>query len=215
MMDRMLEKLQTEATDTVMWDRYDQHYDWTWTDRPLLVPMTLNLTAGVMLRDWTIARKLKDLGIKKVLDIGSDTGHFLAVLKYHGIDAVGIDANKQACDFINLKGQNTCYNIGLQSLITSNINGYDCITCMNITQAQWKDENIKKDFISWISKHFSYALLSDFTHQDRKWKNLEKIFDFNFLPFYYSPVVERIFMFLKIEKIVSYQCIQKLYKTRT
>jgi len=211
-MDKMLEELQTKTSDTMMWDSYDQHYDWTWTDRPLLVPLTLNFTAGVMLRDWTIAKKLKELGIKKVLDVGSDTGHFLAVLKYHGIDAVGIDANKKACEFINSKGQNKCYNVGIQTLVNSNIEDYDCLTCMNITQAKWENEDLKNQFIVWANKHFDYAVLSDCTHQDKKWKNFEVIYDFNFLPVYCSPFIIKIAGFFKIEKIISYSCIQKLYR---
>lgn len=213
-MNIILEKLQNGANDTVIWGNYDQHYDWTWTDRPLLIPATLNVTAGVMLRDWALARKLKELGIKRVLDVGSDTGHFLAVLKYHGIDAVGIDANKKACELINSKGQNTCYNLGIQTLITSNLNDYDCLTCMNITQAKWENEELKKQFLKWTKNHFQYAVLSDSTHQDKKWVHFELIHDFNFLPIYCSNLVIRVASYLNIEKIISYSCIQKLYKIK-
>lgn len=213
-MNKVLSELQAKANDDIDWGNYDQHYDWVWTDRPLLIPKTLEFTAGVMLRDWTIAKQLKDIGVKKVLDVGSDTGHFLAVLKYHGIDADGIDANKKACALVNSKGQNICYNLGIQTLITSDIDGYDCITCMNITQAKWKNEALKNQFIEWTSKHFSYAVLSDCTHQDKKWGHLEIIRDFNFLPIYCSPFIIKIANFLKIEKVVSYLCIQKLYKLK-
>lgn len=210
--DTILQQAQENTNDSVEWGKYNNHYDWTWCgDKPLLVPNTLPVTAGVMMRDWTIARSLQKLGVKRVLDIGSDTGHFIAVLKYHGIDAVGIDASKEACDLVNSKGQNTCYHLSVKTLIKLNLNEYDCLTCMNITQAVWKDEALKKDFVEWIGGHFTYTVLSDFTHQDRTWYSFKKIEDFNFLPFYYTPLIERIFRLMKLEKIISYPCIQKLY----
>ncbi len=211
--DSILKKAEEKHLDQVTWGSYDNHYDWQWTDRPLLIPKTPKVTAAVMLRDWTIAKKLKELGIKKVLDVGSDTGHFMAVLKYNGIDAVGIDANKTCCDFITSKGQNSCYNIGIDTLCTlTTLEGYDCITCMNITQAKWEDEELKQKFIKWLSQHYTYALLSDMTHQDRSWDKLKLVYDFNFLPLYCSKFVVRCMTFFKIDTIVAYSCIQKLYK---
>lgn len=213
--DTLLQQAELESKDTVNWGNYDQLYDWTWENgRPSLIPKNPMTAAGILLRDWTIAETLKKKGVKKVLDIGSDTGHFIAVLKHHGIDAVGIDANKKMCDFIQSKGQNTCYNLGIETLITLDLEGYDCITCMNITQAKWEDESLKDDLISWITKRASYAILSDFTHQDKKWHGLTKIHDFNLLPFYCSPLVVRVAKRLGIEHLVSYTSIQKLYKTK-
>lgn len=212
--DEVLQKVSAKITDTIIWGNYTQHYDWEWVNgKPLLIPTSPTITAGVMIRDWAIAKKLKELGVKKVLDVGSDTGHFMAVLKSLGIDSVGIDPNKEICASINSKGINKCYPIGIESLLTTDIHDYDCITCMNITHATWKDESVKTKFITWIANHSTYAILSDFTHQDRSWKELTFLHDFNLLPFYCSPLVVKIAQKLNIEKVISYPGIQKLYKS--
>lgn len=214
--DKVLQQAEECNQDKITWGSYDHHYDWQWTDRPLIVPTTLTISAAVLMRDWTIAKKLHDLGIKRVLDIGSDTGHFMAVLKYYGIEAVGIDASKECSDFINKKGQNVCYNIGIETLIKlSKLPGYDCISCMNITQAKWEDEKLKQDLITWIGNNSTHALLSDITHQDTSWKRLKIIHDFNFLPIYCSKFIVRCMTYLKIDSIVAYTCIQKLYKVKS
>ena len=203
------------GTRASSWGNYASEYNWSWTpDGPLITPLNnIRMAGGVLIRDHTVARKLKELGIKKVLDIGSDTGHFMAVLSYYGIEAVGIDTEKMCCDYIKQKGVNTCYNIGIEDLIKlSSLQGYDCISCMNITHAKWKNESLKKEFINWVSNNTSYAILSDFTNQDKEWKGLVMLHDFNFLPFRYSPLLERIFRKLSLEKIVSYSCLQKIYK---
>lgn len=224
-MNKHLAELESKNKDNQIWGNYDHLYDWTWTDRPVLIPIlsdntkqkkrdlpiSLDVTAGVMVRDWVVAKKLKDLGIKSVLDVGSDTGHFMAVLAYYGIEAVGIDTSKKACDLIKSKGHNICYNIGIQSLITKPLTDFDCITCMNITNAKWQDEELKTNFIRWIEINFKYAVLSDVTHQDRKWFGLQCVHDFNFLPIYCSPIVTKITRYCRIEKIINYTCIQKLY----
>ncbi len=213
--DLLLEKAEKESHDIQNWGNYDQLYDWTWEGgRPCLIPKNKNTTASILLRDWTIAEILKNKGVTKVLDIGSDTGHFIAVLKYYGIEAIGIDANKKMCDVVISKGQNMCYNLGIETLITLDLKEYDCITCMNITQAKWADETLKKNLISWISKRASYSVLSDFTHQDRKWTELTKIHDFNLLPLYCSPIIVRIAKKLGIEHLISYTSIQKLYRSK-
>ena len=211
--DEILATISEENNDDVIWGKYDNHYDWIWSkDRPYLSPHTLSIGSQVLLRDWTVAKKLHDLGVKKVLDIGSDTGHFMAVLHHFGIKAVGVDASKEATLFVNKKEVNVCYNVGIQTLITLPLEGYDCITCMNITQAVWDNEQLKKDFIRWITKHASYTVLSDFTHQDRSWGGLTKIHDFNVLPIYFSKIVYRIASFFHVESMLNYLCIQKVYK---
>lgn len=218
--DEKLAAASMKSKDTVLWGKYDNHYDWEWSyGRPYLTPYTLNIGHQVLLRDWTVAKKLHDLGVKSVLDIGSDTGHFLAVLKHFGIEAVGIDASKEACDFVESKRQNMCYNIGIQSLITLDIDTYDCITCMNITHAHWKDsdfnEELKKKLIAWIRDHSKYTVLSDFTHQDRSWEGLTKVHDFNILPFYFSKTVYKVAKLLHIDTLINYVSLQKCYKTNT
>ena len=211
--DEILSTIHKEKSDDVIWGKYDNHYDWTWyKDRPYLSPHTLSIGSQVLLRDWTVAKKLHELGIKKVLDIGSDTGHFMAVLHHFGIEAVGVDASKEATLFINKKEVNICYAIGIQTLVTLDLKGYDCITCMNITHASWENEQLKKDLISWITQHATYTVLSDFTHQDRSWKGLTKIHDFNILPIYFSKIVYKIASFFHIESMLNYLCIQKIYK---
>ncbi len=213
--DQLLQQAEASSTDEATWGNYDQLYDWSWADgRPSILPKNPVTSAGILLRDWTIAKKLKDIGVKRVLDIGSDTGHFIAVLKYHGIEAVGIDANKRMCDFIHTKGQNTCYNVGIETLISIDLKDYDCITCMNITQAAWPDESLKDNLIQWIAGRTRYTVLSDFTHQDKRWAPLTKIHDFNLLPFYCSPIIVRLAKQLGIEHLISYTSIQKLYKTK-
>lgn len=211
--DTILQDAEKKSKDIATWGNYDQLYDWIWAENtPALIPKSQKATAGIFLRDWTIAKTLKEKGIKRVLDIGSDTGHFMAVLKYYGIEAVGIDANKKMCEFIANKGQNKCYNIGIETLVNLDIKEYDCITCMNITHAKWEDESSKINFVNWLSKNTNYIVLSDFTSQDRNWKNLKMVHTFNFLPFNYSPFFERVFRYFKLEKIVTYSCIQKLYQ---
>ena len=211
--DKKLEKIEVSSKKEVLWGNYTKEYDWSWTDRPSITPLdNKEASAAVMIRDWNIAKKLHDLGIKRVLDIGSDTGHFIAVLTYYGIEAVGVDTAKECCEEIKSKGINICYQIGIDDLIKISLDSYDCITCMNITHAQWKNEDKKLNFIQWISANTNYAVLSDFTNQDKKWKTLKKIHSFNFLPFRYSPLLEKVFRLLKLEKVVTYSCIQKLYK---
>ncbi len=217
--DLLLQKAELQANDTVVWGKYDNHYDWVWVNnRPYLSPLTQNTAHQVLLRDWAVARKLHELGIKKVLDIGSDTGHFLAVLKHFNIEAVGIDASKEACEFIKKKEQNICYNLGIQTLITLDIREYDCITCMNITHAKWKDETLNEELkhklIQWIADHSKYAVLSDFTHQDRSWDGLAMIHDFNPLPFYFSKKVHRVASLLHIDTFINYLSLQKIYKVK-
>jgi SAM-dependent methyltransferase len=211
--DTTLAAAESHAKSTTIWGNYTQNYDWLWHEKPLLIPIHKETTAGVLMRDWQVAEKLRNLGIKRVLDVGSDTGHFMAVLKYHGIDAVGVDTNKECCEKIKSKGQNICYNLGIEELLSLNIDSYDCITCMNITHARWENEGLKDAFVEWAAKHFAYVLLSDVTHQDKRWLNLRKVHDFNFLPFYCSSFVVRIARFFKLEKIVSYTCIQKIYRS--
>ncbi len=212
--DERIGKLENTGDD-VMWGNYDHTYDWTWADnRPCIIPIHTQNAAQVLVRDWDVARKLKELGVKKVLDIGSDTGHFIAVLTHLGIEAVGIDANKKSCDMINGKGVNHCYHVGLQTLIKQDIDGYDCIVCMNFTHAPWKDEQLKTDLVNWMARNSTYAVLSDYTHQDKKWSSLEKIHDFNFLKLYCSKFFIRVASFLGFGSLVSYPCIQKLYKSK-
>lgn len=212
-LDPILENAASNSHDKTLWGKYEQHYDWEWHKVPVIIPKEMNVSGGIFIRDWSIAKELKKLGVKKVLDVGSDTGHFMAVLKYHGIDAVGVDADKIACETVFLKGVNKSYPIGIQTLITLNLEGYDCISCMNITQAKWVNEDLKNDFIAWIQKNFTYAVLTDISHQDRKWLGLKKIYDFNMLPFYCSRAIIKVAQKLGIEKIISYPNTQKIYKT--
>ena len=215
--DEKLARVERKEEDVVIWGKYDNHYDWEWSnDRPFLSPYTLRIGHQVLLRDWTVAKKLHELGVKRVLDIGSDTGHFMAVLKHFGIEAVGVDASPEACAFIENKKQHKCYPVGIQTLVTLDLREYDCITCMNITQATWEDEALKKKLITWITERADYTVLSDFTHQDSSWKHLTKVHDFNVLPFYFSKFVHRVSGLFHIDSLLNYLCIQKCYKiTRT
>jgi hypothetical protein len=82
---------------------------------------------------------------------------------------------------------------------------------MNITQATWENEKQKEDLIAWIKDHASYAVLPDFTHQDRKWKGLRLLHDFNILPFYFSKCIYKVAALLHIESMLNYLCVQKVY----
>ncbi len=212
--DEVLSKLQN-TEDEIVWGDYKHTYDWFWSDgRPNIIPTNTKNAAQVLIRDWDVARKLKELGVKKVMDIGSDTGHFIAVLAHLGIESVGVDADSQSCQMINKKGVNNCYCVGIQTIVKNDISGYDCIVCMNITHAKWKDEKLKYDLINWMARNAKYVVLSDYTHQDMSWSNLEKIHDFNFLRIYCSKFFIRIADFFGFGGILSYSCIQKLYKSK-
>lgn len=213
--DQTLEQASENNKSTVLWGKYDKHYDWVWhNDRPYLAPNGGHIATEVLLRDWTVAEKLMSLGVRRVLDIGSDTGHFIAVLKHFGIEAVGVDASSEACDFVNSRGQNKCYQVDLESLITLDLKGYDCITCMNITQAKWQDESLKSKLISWISERSTYTVLSDITHQDKHWNTLKLVHDFNPLPLYFSGMVYRVAKRMGFGDTLNYLAIQKCYKVR-
>jgi expansin (peptidoglycan-binding protein) len=85
---------------------------------------------------------------------------------------------------------------------------------MNFTHAPWKDEQLKTGLVNWMARNSTYAVLSDYTHQDKKWSSLEKIHDFNFLKLYCSKFFVRVASFLGFGSLVSYPCIQKLYKSK-
>lgn len=205
-----------------IWGRYDHVYNWSWNkeiNKPTIYPLSfeyIKLTSAVFMRDWLISKKLAELGIKKVLDIGSDTGHLMATLNANNIDAVGIDSNIDACKYINNKAVNRCYNLSIQDLVQIKKlgNDYDCLTCLNITQAKWKDEKLKSDFIEYISNNFKYCVLSDITHQDRKWKHLKPLYDFKITRFPYNKLTQFIYRLLGNDVSVHYPSIQKLYKVK-
>lgn len=220
-MDETLEKIE-EAAKSVRdtWSNYQHIYGWEWdekTYRPVIIEADHSMikrTCSVMLRDWTIGYELKNRGIKKVLDIGSDTGHFMAVLKALGIEAVGIDSNRERCDYINQRGINKCYNVGIESLLNGPLSGFDCITCLNIIHVRWPDEEVKKKFVGWMLDNSQYYVLSDLDGWTKKNKRMRKIFDFNFLPFRFTWLVYKIFGYLKIADVVTYTCMHKLYQKK-
>lgn len=220
--DLILEKFVAKEKKDI-WGRYSHVYGWFWNkdiNKPTIYPLSLEdseRTGMVMIRDWMIAQKLSRLGIKKVLDIGSDTGHLMAVLKSCGIEAVGIDSNKSACDYINSRNVSKCYNLSIQDLIElENIaDGYDCVICLNITQAKWKDELLKDSFISWISDRFEYCVLSNYTRQDRGWNKLNLIHCFNVGRFKYNKILQYLYnKILQIDTQIHYISIQKIYKSK-
>lgn len=220
--DSALEKTahSENSTEQVIWGRYDHAYDWEWNESlgaPSLTLRNRDLLARVSSipwRDFTIASALSGYGVKKVLDVGSDTGHFMAVLKVFGIEAVGIDPNPAACGMILSKGVNHCYAMGIQDLITipELEQDFDCLTCMNITHARWQDESLKERFVAWTGERFRYAVLSDWSGRD-KWANMRLEHDFNPLPFRYTPFTQRFTQYLRIDENIHYMCIQKIFKS--
>ncbi len=205
-----------------IWGRYNHVYDWsydalnnkvsTWS----LAPTDWSRTAAIIMRDHLIASKLKEIGVKKVLDVGSDTGHFLAVLASYGIEAVGLDASSEACQFVDNKKVNKCYHLSIQDLINLKElgNSYDCLTCLNITQAKWENEALKKEFINWSAEHFQYQVLSDFTNQSRRWDQLELVHKFNIGRFSYNHLIQFLARVLGIDIVLHYVGIQKLFQTK-
>lgn len=221
LLDLILKKISDGSkTEKTIWGTYRNSYDWSWdkeTKRPNIYPSgNIPIAGAVFMRDWAIAKKLSELGIKKILDIGSDTGHLMATLNVHGIEAVGIDPNIDACRYIDNKGINKCYNLSIQDLIQIEKlgNEYDCLTCLNITQAKWKDEQLKKDFIDYISNNFKYCVISDMTHQDKKWKRLELLHDFKITRFPYNKLTQFIYRILGNDIPSHYSNMQKLYKIK-
>ncbi len=221
MNDQVLENITVSGNDAKhIWSNYQHIYDWHWDEeagKPAIFPRSIDgveLTSSVLLRDWSIALKLKEVGVKKVLDIGSDTGHFMAVLRANGIDAVGIDIDTKLCDAVAQRRVNRCYNIGIQDLIKlENLgNDYDCVTCLNILHAKWEDEKMKRGLIEWIGKRFKFAVLSDMSNQSKGWRGLEVAYDFNRLPVKFGWGVYKVLKALKMSNLVTYRSMHKLYK---
>lgn len=220
--DKILSGYCDKVTPENIWGRYNHVYDWSYdatnckVSTFALSDIHWERTAAIILRDYSIAEKLRQIGVKKILDVGSDTGHLLAVLTSYGIQAVGVDSSRAACDFINQKNVNRCYNLSIKDLIKiDKLNiGYDCLVCLNITHAKWADEQLKMDFINWGAKHFKYLLLSDFTNQEKRWSNLDLIHRFNLGRFKYNYYIQLICRILGIDVIPHYLGIQRLFKSK-
>jgi SAM-dependent methyltransferase len=219
--DTQLASLEQSMPKTnVVWSNYAQTYDWTWipeSQQPAICPKSpehADRCSALLLRGSRIAQKLKEKGIKRVLDIGADTGYFLAQLTAIGIEAVGIDANKMCCEYIATKGINHCYCIDIEQIIKNSLSGFDCITCMNITHARWKDETLKMRLISWIAQNTDWCILSDMSHQYKKWANLKLEHDFSFLRYPYNKTTQRLTSAINVDSLIHYTCIQKLFSIK-
>ena len=213
---------------------YTSQYSWEWITalgKPAIFSLNdgfLNKCAAIMIRDNAIAKHLHTLGVKSVLDIGADTGYFLAVLKTYSIEAVGIDSSANSCNLINKKKINKCYQIDLKDLLSINQPlGFDCISVMNITHVNWssnvKDgEALKEDFIKWLSIQAKYLVLSDTTNQSKIWEKygLKIIKDYqqNFPIFsavnYVGRLLDRLISPINKTPMKRFVFVEKIFRAR-
>jgi SAM-dependent methyltransferase len=213
---------------------YTSQYSWEWLTaigKPAIFSLNddfIKKCAAIMIRDNTIAKQLHTLGVKSVLDIGADTGYFLAVLKTYSIEAVGIDSSANSCNLINKKKINKCYQIDLRDLLSINQPlGFDCISVMNITHVNWNSnvkggEAFKEDFIKWLSTQAKYLVLSDTSNQSKKWekyglkiiKDYQQTFPIYSAINYVGKLLDRLISPLDNTFLKRFVFVEKLFRSR-
>ncbi len=198
-MIKALELAEKEYEAATIVGNYSTHYDWIFDPinrSPSISVLNIDFIEKIgyiLIRDHIIANALSDLGVKTLLDIGSDTGHFIAVCSQYNIHAVGIEPNKISCDKVNSKLINKCYNLDINKLISIKEKfNFDCITVLNITHVNWNSYaedggRNKNQLIDFICLNSKFAVLSDISGQSRAFKlkglNLIKSYNTNIIEF--------------------------------
>lgn len=227
--DSILENASKTTCHISFW-RYNHRYDWNFhveQNSVSIIPKSLSdisWTAWVYIRDFTLSKYLTDLGVKKIIDVGADTGCFMAFCKMQWIDWVGIDADIEAVNYINAKWINKAYHFGFEDLMEFKElwNTYNCLVCMNILHSPKFKEDIKWRFLDYIAENYKFAVLTLKPSDIKKLRNLELVRDFSVLNFpwyrFLRPFQIRYYKFtqfflriLGINWLTDYVSIQGLY----
>ena len=230
--DSVLESAPITQSKITFW-RYHHRYDWCFHEEENTVSILpketsdISWTAGVYIRDFTISKYLKDFGIKKILDVGADTGCFMAFCRMHWIESVGIDADRDAVEHINAKWVNKAYHYWFEDLVNLSKlgNEYDCLVCMNILHSPRFEEEIKWKFISYIENNYKYSILTLKSSDVNKLENLELVYGFSILKFSgyrfikpfqikYSATIQFFLRIFWLNALTDYISIQALYKSK-
>lgn len=170
------------------------------------------------LRDNAIVDVLKKINVRTILDIGADTGMFLAKCKYNGIDGIGIEPDRKIVEYVNRKNYVKLYCFGLEALMQKfeNNNRFDACSMLNFFHGEWKDIKEKDSFAGYLAGNFNYLILSDVYKNNKPdpilAKRFDLIYDFNMFGLaalredYYKI---SIFPFKKLNKFLN-----KLLKTQ-
>ncbi len=230
--DSVLENLQNTHSQKIFW-RYNHRYNWYFHKEENTISILpkeisdISWTAGVYMRDFTISKYLKDFGIKRIIDVGADTGCFMGFCKMQWIESVGIDADIEAIEYINAKGINRAYHFWFEDLVNLSKlwNQYDCLVCMNILHSPKFEEEIKWKFIHYIENNYNYAVLTLKSSDVSKLENLEIIEDFSILKFpgyrfikpfqiKYSTTIQFFLKIFWLNALTDYVSIQALYRSK-
>lgn len=180
-------------TNKLDWGNYASEIDWNIIGGKLetFVKNTSkpNIHAGLKenlarnmrhdLRDGAIVSVLKKINVKTVLDIGADTGMFLARCKCEGIEGVGIEPNKEVVDYVNKKNYVKLFCFDLDTLMREfkNNNCIEVCSMLNTFHGEWKDIQKKDNFTKYLARNFKYAVLSDDYKNNKPDSIVTKYFD--------------------------------------
>ena len=231
-LDQALEQSTLTPWIPTFW-RYNHRYDWYYHEKEnsmSIVPKNiadLSWTTWVYMRDYTISYTLKSLWIQSLLDVGSDTWCFLAFCKMQGIDALGIDADKGAVDYIEMKWVNKVYHLGLEELMWLQKlgNQYDCLVCMNILHSPLLQNEVRIQFLDYIAHNYPFSVLTLKNQEEATMNHLELVQDFSILKFpgyrflkpfqfRYSKPLRFFLELFWIRTLTEYVSIQWLYKSQ-
>lgn len=181
--------------NNLQWGNYLSQLDWDIIEGNLKVSVkntdkkviagNLKRAISHELRDDAIISILKMINVKTVLDIGADTGLFLAKCKYNGIEGVGIEPNRTAVNYVNKKGFVELFCLDLQTLMKSfkNRDMFDLCSMLNFFHGAWKDIREKDSFARYLAQNFKYVILSDDYKNNKPdpiiMEYFELVYDFN------------------------------------
>ncbi len=177
------------------WNNYFSQIDWDIKENKIktfvkstqkdVIEGNLDRCMSHELRDNTIIEALTKINVKTILDIGADTGMFLAKCKYNGIDGIGIEPVKKTVDYVNKKNYVKLFCFDLQALMQKfeNKGYFEACSMLNFFHGAWKDISQKGEFTKYLANEFKYAVLSD-NYKNNKpdpilTKYFELVYDFN------------------------------------
>ena len=181
--------------EALQWGDYAAQMDWkieagcihlfVRNDDPSVLNTNLGRVVRHDVRDAAIVDVLRKCNVQSVLDVGADTGAFLARCKCNGIDGIGIEPNQNAVDYFNKKNFIRLYCFDLETLMAQyKLNGsIDVCSMMNTYHGVWKDVQEKEAFTRYVAENFKYALLSDDYKNNKPdpiiMKYFDLVYDFN------------------------------------
>ncbi len=171
------------------WGDYSAQMDWeikegnlqlfVRDDDPMVLKNNLGRVVRHDIRDSAVVDVLLKCNVTTILDVGADTGAFLAQCKSRGIDGIGIEPNKKAVEYFNKKYFIKLYCFDLETLMEKYKNDGSIEACamMNTFHGLWKDIKAKETFTRYVAENFKYALLSDDYKNNKPDPVLMKYFD--------------------------------------